>query len=201
MVTGIDASDPENVKVIVTDPGSGDLNKAYPLEQFIDAAKDSHCFMTITNSPVPNVFDAYNNPMMEHLPAIGGLQYHQFMLDYEPYMCSGKALPMDVASDLANSISLSSCWDGDDEQRDDDSNKNTIEDAIGEMDEPEYEEDEVHPEYEEGEYEEGEDEEGEDEESEDECECEDECEDEDKDEGDGNGDYEVEEDEIDECES
>lgn len=89
LVTGIDARNPEDVKVIVTDPGSGDLNKPYPIDQFIDAAKDSRFYMTITDNPRPDAFDAYNIPNMSHLPAIGGLNYHQFIENYQPYFSLG----------------------------------------------------------------------------------------------------------------
>lgn len=50
VVVGVDTSDPDNVSVIVTDPGTGNKQMAYPAEQFIDAWKDSHCFMVSTES-------------------------------------------------------------------------------------------------------------------------------------------------------
>lgn len=48
VVVGIDTSDPDNVKVIVTDPGIGTKQWAYSEEQFLDAWKDSNCFMVST---------------------------------------------------------------------------------------------------------------------------------------------------------
>lgn len=81
LVSGIDTTDPAQVQVILTDPGSGDVAKAYPLEQFIEAWKDSHCFMVATAEPAPLEF----NPGMVnfdyavgHLATIGQLPYDDF---------------------------------------------------------------------------------------------------------------------------
>lgn len=108
LVTGIDASDPEHVMVVVTDPGSGDLNKPYPIEQFIDAAKDSHFFMTVTDNPKPNVFEAYQNPSMTHLPQIGDLNYHRFVENYGQYFTLGNSvgelLPNNISEELVSSV-------------------------------------------------------------------------------------------------
>ena len=99
MVTGIDASDPSNVKVIVTDPGTGDLNKTYPLKQFIDAAEDSKFFMTVTDVPTPNIFDALA-PGTTHLPMIGDMNYYEFMNKFSNYMHDGDTIPDDVWNDF-----------------------------------------------------------------------------------------------------
>lgn len=61
VVVGIDTSDPDNVLVIVTDPGTGNRQMAYPADQFIDAWKDSNCFMVSTDS-VPT------NPTWDYSP-------------------------------------------------------------------------------------------------------------------------------------
>lgn len=99
LVTGIDASDPSDVKVIVTDPGSGALNKPYPLKQFIDAAEDSKFFMTVTDNPAPNVFDAFE-PGTTHLPMIGDMNYYEFMNQFSDYMQDGDVIPDSVWSDF-----------------------------------------------------------------------------------------------------
>ncbi|MCE1166476.1 MAG: C39 family peptidase [Sphingobacteriia bacterium] len=57
IVAGIDTSDPKQVQVILEDPGTGDVAKAYPMEQFLDAWKDSHCFMVSTQEPAPLAFN------------------------------------------------------------------------------------------------------------------------------------------------
>ena len=54
----IDPTHPENNKVILTDPGSGDLRIEYPMEQFKGAWGDSNCFMAATNDPAPYQYDA-----------------------------------------------------------------------------------------------------------------------------------------------
>ena len=49
VVVGIDTTDPDNPLVIVTDPGTGNMQMAYPADQFVDAWKDSNCFMVSTD--------------------------------------------------------------------------------------------------------------------------------------------------------
>jgi len=56
VVVGIDTSDPSDVKVIVTDPGTGNRQWAYSEEQFVDAWKDSNCFM-VTTEKSPEEFN------------------------------------------------------------------------------------------------------------------------------------------------
>lgn len=53
----IDPSNPQNNKVILTDPGAGHLRIEYPMEQFKDAWGDSNCFMAATNNPAPYQYD------------------------------------------------------------------------------------------------------------------------------------------------
>ena len=59
IVAGVEVNpnDPEDVKVILTDPGTGDLRIEYTLEQFMDAWEDSDCFMTTTTTPAPYQYD------------------------------------------------------------------------------------------------------------------------------------------------
>ncbi len=54
IVSGIDTADPDHVKVIITDPGTGDVAKAYPLNEFLDAWKTSDFTMVSTAAPLPN---------------------------------------------------------------------------------------------------------------------------------------------------
>lgn len=81
VVTGIDTTDPDNVKVIITDPGTGDVAKEYPLDQFIDAWHDSNCEMVATDIPAPKTFNPnminfdYN---LGHLEQIGDIPYDVF---------------------------------------------------------------------------------------------------------------------------
>ncbi len=48
IVTGIDTTDPANIQVIVSDPGTGRVS-SYPYEQFSDAWEDSKFRMVATN--------------------------------------------------------------------------------------------------------------------------------------------------------
>lgn len=72
IVSEIDTSDPNNIKVILTDPGSGDVAKEYTLEEFQDAWKDSNCFMVSTNYPPPQNMD---------LPEMANFDYSQGHID------------------------------------------------------------------------------------------------------------------------
>lgn len=81
IVAGIDTTDPDNVQVILTDPGTGQEGARYPMEQFLDAWHDSGNFMVTTDAPAPL---AYNPEMVNfdysegHLPMIGEMPYEYF---------------------------------------------------------------------------------------------------------------------------
>jgi len=77
IVSGIDTSDPADVKVIITDPGTGDFCKEYSFSLFVDAAKDSHFFMVTTHEPEPHVFDSFGEGI-QYLPYIGSMPYQDF---------------------------------------------------------------------------------------------------------------------------
>lgn len=66
IVAGVEVNpnDPEDVKVILTDPGTGDLRIEYTLEQFMDAWEDSDCFMTTTTTPAPYQYDEVRGCMV-----------------------------------------------------------------------------------------------------------------------------------------
>ncbi len=64
LVVGIDTSNPSDVKVIVTDPGNGNAQYAYSEKQFMEAWKDSNCFMVSTNeSPEEFIAHTEYSPM------------------------------------------------------------------------------------------------------------------------------------------
>src|SRR5699024_2268032 len=75
IVAGIDTSDPNNIQIIVTDPGSGEEGKPYPLEQFMDAWSDANCYMVSTNIPVPEVVSGMQNFNYElgHIESVAGM--------------------------------------------------------------------------------------------------------------------------------
>ncbi len=54
----INPQNPNDVKVVLTDPGAGHLRIEYPLDQFMNAWKDSNCFMAATDNPAPYQYDA-----------------------------------------------------------------------------------------------------------------------------------------------
>lgn len=81
IVSGINTADPQNIKVIITDPGTGDLCKEYTLSQFVDAANDSNFFMVTTNDPKPHIFDNIEIGI-QHLPYIGAMPYPDFQDEF-----------------------------------------------------------------------------------------------------------------------
>ena len=81
LVSGIDTSDTNNVKVILTDPGTGDVAKEYPVEQFMDAWQDSGFFMVATKGPAPAWLPASANFDYElgHLPSFGSWRFGELV--------------------------------------------------------------------------------------------------------------------------
>lgn len=82
IVAGVEVNplNPDDTKVVLTDPGAGHLRIEYPLKQFMDAWKDSNCFMAATDNPAPYQYDAAtgmevpSNFVTEH-------HYNQFVVD------------------------------------------------------------------------------------------------------------------------
>lgn len=81
IVSGINTEDPQNIKVMITDPGTGDLCKEYTLSQFVDAANDSNFFMVTTNEPEQHIFDNIEVGI-QHLPYIGSMSYNDFKEEF-----------------------------------------------------------------------------------------------------------------------
>lgn len=82
IVAGIDTTDPNNIQVIVTDPGNGDRYKAYPFEQFMDAWSDASCYMVSTDCAVPQTSPVMTNfnPEIGHIDNVAGLDYSDFQI-------------------------------------------------------------------------------------------------------------------------
>lgn len=82
VVAGIDTSDPDNIMVIVDDPGNGDYHKAYPIDQFMDAWSDAQCYMVSTDIPVPDHSASMVNfdYGQGHIATIGGVDYSDFQI-------------------------------------------------------------------------------------------------------------------------
>ncbi len=87
IVTGIDYSNLDDVKVVLKDPGTGDVAKAYPMQDFIDAWSDSSFFMVSTiHAPEPKLDlpeMRYFDQQIGHLEHIGELPYEQFKVVYD----------------------------------------------------------------------------------------------------------------------
>lgn len=103
IVAGIDTSDPNNVRVIVKDPGSGDDGKPYPLEQFMDAWADTQCYMVSTNISAPEYANGMKNFDYElgHLHNVAGVSYPDFQIFNDISM----GLPEQVTNIDGNPIS------------------------------------------------------------------------------------------------
>lgn len=97
IVAGIDTSDPNNIKVLVTDPGSGEHNKAYPLEQFMDAWADSSCFMVSTEVSVPQIVQGMENFDYQegHIADVAGVDYSDFQIFNDMSMGIPGYVPLD----------------------------------------------------------------------------------------------------------
>ncbi|MCL6590897.1 MAG: hypothetical protein K6U80_13215 [Firmicutes bacterium] len=95
VVTGIDTTDPDHVKVIISDPGTGQAEAVYPMEQFVESWKDSHFIMIATQNPPPqdmHLPEMSNfNYDMGHITHIGAMQYEDLekMMQENPVSFSG----------------------------------------------------------------------------------------------------------------
>ncbi len=89
VVAGVEVNpnDPEDVKVILTDPGTGDLRIEYDLDKFMDAWEDSECFMVTTTTPAPYQYDEVNGRMVPSNFAV-----EQFIDE--------NSLPLDLQADV-----------------------------------------------------------------------------------------------------
>lgn len=98
IVAGIDTSDPNNIQVIVRDPGSGDDGKPYPLDQFMDAWSDANCYMVSTDMSAPEFAEGMQNFDQElgHIPEVAGVNYHDFQIFNDISMGLPPFMPMSV---------------------------------------------------------------------------------------------------------
>ena len=80
IVAGIDMTNPDQPMVVLTDPGTGQPAQPYPLEQFMDAWKDSQNFMVSTQVPTPQAFEIFEQNGMKdmHLPNVAGVDFDTF---------------------------------------------------------------------------------------------------------------------------
>lgn len=86
IVTGIDTTNPNDIRVLITDPGTGDVARSYPMAQFLDAWHDSSCMMVATDmAPQVSYAGVMVNPEMinfdyaaGHIPYIDNIPYDVF---------------------------------------------------------------------------------------------------------------------------
>lgn len=81
VVSGIDTSDPQHVRVLVSDPGTGQALASYPMEQFLEAWRGSDFFMVATQDPAPAHLPemAHFDYAVGHIADVGGVPYEQFL--------------------------------------------------------------------------------------------------------------------------
>lgn len=112
IVAGIDTSDPDNIQVIVTDPGSGEEGKPYPLEQFMDAWSDANCYMVSTDIPASGMADGMQNFDYEtgHIEEVAGANYEDFQLFNDISMGLPQWIPMDMGGFMSPMPSLTNAY-------------------------------------------------------------------------------------------
>ena len=81
VVSGIDTTDPQHVRVLVSDPGNGDALASYPMEQFLDAWHGSNFFMVATKDPAPRHLPemAHFDYGLGHIQTVADLPYERFL--------------------------------------------------------------------------------------------------------------------------
>jgi len=80
VVAGLDTTDPDNMTVQLMDPGTGDIAKAYPMDQFMDAWSDSNYVMVSTAEAPPPFAPGMDNfdYASLHTPFVGEMPYAEF---------------------------------------------------------------------------------------------------------------------------
>jgi hypothetical protein len=107
IVAGVDTTDPDNVTVVLTDPGTGHVAKEYPLAQFMDAWQDSGCEMICTNAPAPVTAPGMANFDYElgHLP-VGDMAYSDWAGQYAHLMEPASYVSPFIGGDLFDTASI-----------------------------------------------------------------------------------------------
>jgi hypothetical protein len=80
VVSGIDTSNPPDIRVIISDPGTGEPAASYPLDHFIAAWQDANFSVTSTEDPAPSSLPEMANFDYEagHIPEVMGMPYEEF---------------------------------------------------------------------------------------------------------------------------
>lgn len=79
VVSGIDTTDPDNLRVIISDPGTGNPVATYPMDQFLSAWQDSGFYMVATADPAPSHLPEMVNFAYEegHVPEVLGMSFDE----------------------------------------------------------------------------------------------------------------------------
>lgn len=112
IVAGIDTSDLNNIQVIVTDPGSGEEGKPYPLEQFMDSWSDANCYMVSTDIPASPMAAGMQNFNYEtgHIDEVAGANYTDFQLFNDISMGLPQCIPIDTGGFMSPIPSLTNAY-------------------------------------------------------------------------------------------
>jgi len=86
IVSGIDTTEPGNPQVIVTDPGTGEAAARYPLDQFVEAWRDSDFTMIATAKPpsvenCPEMVNFGTDEYRSMLFRVAGMPYLDYLYD------------------------------------------------------------------------------------------------------------------------
>lgn len=83
IVAGVEVNpdDPDDVKVVITDPGTGNLRVEYPIDEFMDAWKDSNCQMAATTQPAPYQYNEQTG-MMEPSNFVTEFELNKFVQEH-----------------------------------------------------------------------------------------------------------------------
>lgn len=116
IVAGVDvnANNPKDIKIVLTDPGTGDLRIEYKMNDFMDAWKDSKCFMVSTAEAAPFQFDPATG---REVPSGFHSEYsHNDFVQDNGYMLSPEA--MTIPKDYETSYSATDAIDWNHEEVD-----------------------------------------------------------------------------------
>lgn len=116
IVAGVDvnANNPKDIKIVLTDPGTGDLRIEYKMKDFMDAWKDSKCFMVSTEEAAPFQFDPVTG---REVPSGFHSEYsHNDFVQDNGYMLSPEA--MTIPEDYETSYSATDAIDWNHEEVD-----------------------------------------------------------------------------------
>lgn len=121
-----DPNDPMNTKVVVTDPGTGEVAKIYSGAQFMDAHRDSHFTVVATDAPSPD-FVAHHG--LDGVVSFGAKDTPEWWRDWsaeqgedldDPEGVSVVADAADVEGDAEDATDMSTSEDDDESDGDSD---------------------------------------------------------------------------------